>query len=176
MAFSFDATAGGATANSLCSVSEADDHLGGELYATEWAALDNDVPADLLTKQQALVKATRRLERFEFAGNPTYAGTQRLKHPRYGLSRDGGAYFDSTEVAEPFVAACAELALYYLRQNPSEVVDPALTPFKYLRIAGAVELEMRDRLPDEDEVPANVFNLIRPWLAVQPGGVRLLRA
>lgn len=169
MAFNFDATPGGASANSLCTVEFADDHLGGELYADEWTEAEEP------TKQKALAKATRRLERFEYLGDPTTT-TQSLKHPRYGLGRDGGSYYDGAEVAEPFKAACAELALYYLRQNPAEVVDPALKAFEYLRIAGAVELKMRDRLPDEDEVPANVLNLIRPWLSVQPGGVRLLRA
>ena len=175
MAFTFDATAGGATANSLCTVEFADDHLGGELYAAEWAALSNGVPAELLQKQQALVKATRRLERYEYAGGRV-TETQRLKHPRYGLMTDDGFALSSTEVIEQFRMACAELALHYLRQNPADVVDEGLRQFKRLKIAGAIELETRDQLPSTDDVPAHVLNLIRPWLSVGPASIRLLRA
>jgi hypothetical protein len=175
MAFSFDATPGGAVSNSLCTVEFADDYFGGALHAAEWLALSNSAPADLLKKQQALVAATRRLERFEYEGRRATEG-QRLKHPRAGLELDGAA-LTHADVVEQVKAANCELALHYLRNDPAAAVEEGLRQFKHLRVAGAIEMEMRDQLPSTDAVPDVVLNLIAPWLAAAAsGGVRLLRA
>lgn len=155
MPFTFDATPGSPTANSLCDVEFADDYLAGELYADEWLSLDNGVPADLQKKQRALVKATRRLKRFDY--------------------RDG--YFDTNgEVFELLRQATAELALHYLRSNPADLVEDSLRQFKHLRIAGAIEMEMRDQLPGTDTVPEHVMAMVAPFLTAGSGTVTLLRA
>jgi hypothetical protein len=173
MDFTFNATPGDPNANSYSTVEFANDHLAGELYASEWAVLGSS-GADLLQKQQALVKATRRLERFSYCGEVPESA-QRLKHPRLGLESDSGVYYSSEAVADPFREACAELALHYLRNDPSKLVEDGLRQFKHLRIAGAIELEMRDVLPDTEDVPAHVLSLIEPWLSETPGAVRLIR-
>ncbi len=175
MAFVFDATLGGATANSYCTVEFADDYLAGELYADEWTVLNNSVAADLLKKKQALVKATRRLERYEYKGHRSAYTGQRLKHPRYGLTTPEGFYYSANSIIEQMKMATAELALYYLKQDPTAVVDESLRQFTHLRIAGAVELEMRDQLPSDDRIPERVVNIFYEYILSGPGMTRLVR-
>jgi hypothetical protein len=176
MAFSFNATEGGSASNSLCTVEFADDHLGGDLHATEWAALSNANATHLLMKQQSLVKATRRLERFEYRGTVTNPpSVQRLKHPRAGLETQDGYVYDSATIIEAMKMACAELANYYLQRDPAALVEADLKQFKHLRIAGVIEMEMRDRLPSEEDIPASVRNLISPFLASGPNTIRIVR-
>jgi hypothetical protein len=175
MAFLFDATEGGTTSNSYCTVEFADDYFGGELYAAEWNALVNTNPPDLLKKEQALCKATRRLERLQWVSLPTHV-TQALKHPRFWLEDDHGYFYPQENVIPPVKFACCELALFYLRQDPTLVVDQALRQFKSLHVANVLEFEMREQLPNEDDLPPRVLNFIAPWLTAGPGGVRIVRA
>lgn len=170
MAFVFDPTEGGATANSYASVEYADDFLGGELYASAWDDADSG------EKQRSLVKATRRLERMFWKGFRTAYTGQALQHPRNGLEdRDGFFYNAHTIIPDVKHATCL-LALYYLAQDPAELTDESLRQFKHLRVAGALELEMRDQLPDRDDVPSEVVNLIWPYLTSGPGATRVVRA
>jgi hypothetical protein len=176
MAFIFDATDGGPLANSYASVQFADDYFAAELYAAEWLALSNSVSGDLVKKQAALVKATRRLEKESWKGfRSSYSG-QRLKHPRGWLIDDDGYWMTSQAVIEPIKHATCVLALFYLQNDPSQFVDYGLQQFDSLSIAGAIDLKMRGNAPTTDPLPDEVMNLVYRWLNSGPGQVRLSRA
>lgn len=175
MAFTFDATEGGPNANSYVTVAFADDYFGGELYAAEWTALGGS-GADLLKKQQALVAATRRLERCFWQGHRSGYTAQALQHPRYGLEDRDGFYYLGTAIIPDVKQACCRLALYYLQQNTGQLATEGLRQFSKLRIANVIDMEMRDSLPDRDDLPTDILNLIYPYMASGPGLVRLVRA
>jgi hypothetical protein len=178
MAFVFDATPKSPTATSLTTVQFADDYFGGELYASEWNTLNNATPADLLTKQQALVKATRRLDRLEYYGVPSDPN-QALRHPRLGIEKPDAvaySYYSADTVIQRVQEACCELALFYLRNDPSQTVDEGLRQFKRVQVTNAVEVEMRDGLPDPDALPAHVGAMLYPFISGGGGVTRLVRA
>jgi hypothetical protein len=173
MPFTFDATVGGATANSLTTVEFADEYFGASVYAAQWPA--TSAGADLVTKQQALATATRELDRLNWQGQRTNWNVQRLQWPRVGLEDRDGNYLASDSIPREIQEATCELALYYLQIDPDTVVDESLKQFKRLKIANVIDLEMRDGLPAESEMPARVIELISRWQQVS-GFTRVLRA
>ncbi|MEN3329018.1 MAG: hypothetical protein V7638_3825 [Acidobacteriota bacterium] len=175
MAFVLDATEGGATANSFCTVEFANDLLAGELYASDWPA--TDAGADLLTKQKALVTATRELNRLEWEGQRTDWNVQALQFPRVNLEDRDGNFVDPNTNPLELKEATVRLALYRLPRNPAVLVDESLLQFKRLKIAGAIELEMREGVPSEQDIPEQVWDLISRWLIIAgSGSVRVYRA
>src|ERR1051326_3624220 len=115
MAFLFDATVGGANSNSYPTVEYANDYADGSLYRSQWPA--GNTGADLLTKQQALVVATRDLERLTFAGTRASYSGQRLQFPRANLTDKDGFYISSTVMPSEILDACCEQALFRLQQH-----------------------------------------------------------
>lgn len=173
MAFVFDATTGGAAANSFATVEFADDYLGGSLYATDWPA--TSAGADLLTKQKALVTATRELNSRVWQGYKSDFDTQRLEFPRVGLYDRDGNSIDSTTIPEWLKEATCELALHRLQTDPDDIVAEELKQFKRLKIANVLDMEMRDGLPAEGDWPARVIELVTRYLQTA-GGTRVIRA
>jgi hypothetical protein len=106
MAVTFNATAGSATANSYCTVAEADDYHSTRLFATTWTL------ATTPTKEAALMWATRLLEgSITWTGIVTNAAVQVLQWPRQGMiARNLLAYVDSATIPVEVKNACAELA------------------------------------------------------------------
>lgn len=164
----FDSTQGGSQSTSYATRAEADEYFARQLYATLWNSATNTV------KETALMMACARLEAETYTGGRASA-TQRLTHPRAGLSDDDGYAYDSATVMRPLKEAQFALALHYLKNDPAEVVDESLRQFKHLRIAGALEIELRDTLPGRDSLPAHVLRLISRFLLSGPGQIRLVR-
>ncbi len=164
-----DATLGGADANSYQTRVEAADFFSNHLYATEWSSADNT------RKDNSLIRACLRLEQETYKGSKTNT-EQRLKHPRAYVEDDEGNWYDQDEIIRAMKEAQCELALYYLKQNPDDAVDPALKQFKRLHIANAINLEMRDQLPATDALPDHVLRMISHLMQSAPGQVRLVRA
>ena len=83
MAFTFDSTSGGTTANSYLSVTEANDYFGGRFGAEAWDGFTD------LQKKQLLSTATKKLESAVFGGSRA-TKTQSLAWPRINLIDQDG--------------------------------------------------------------------------------------
>lgn len=103
------ATAGAETANSYCTVAEAEAYHDTHLYATAWTAADED------QQIAALIWATRLLdEQVDWFGY-VESLTQALRWPRAGvLDREGRQYVSSTTIPTFLKRATAELARHLL--------------------------------------------------------------
>jgi len=131
MTITIDATAGGATANSYLSESDADAILAAQGHTT-WAALNTEV------KKAALISATRTLEQYNYSGSPT-STTQALRWPRGGmLSRDGNEVGSSTIPAD-MQYAVAELA--YQFQLSNRFTEAGTEGFSRIKVA-SIELDI----------------------------------
>lgn len=135
--------------NSYITRQDADLYFTERMYSEAWTAASSTL------KETALISATRRLEREQWVD---------------------GSYLGNVSMPSRIREACCELAIYYLKGDPSEQTDDSLRQFKRLHVAGAINLEMRDVLPDGDDLPTTVWRLIAPYLATFPGTVRLVRA
>ena len=175
MAFTFDSTVGGATANSYVAVTAADDYFTAHLEGSFWTALST------AQKQAALVQATNRLDMEVYAGLPTDVTTpQRLQFPRkYMMSRDiyfndaatatrtvtitytmGNSYLPDDAIPKELADATCEQALYYIKQVAGEFsVDDndleTLTGYKL----GPMDFKIKDGIKG-DRLPTKVKNLL----------------
>lgn len=159
MAFTFDATVGGASANSYVSVSEADDFFAAHLEGSLW-------PTALQQKQAALVMATNRIDRESFGGQRTFQNVQRLNWPRtWIVDRDvrhdpslidaysGFYYRDPNTIPNELKQATFEMALYYIKQVAGEnTVDDndleTLSTYKIGPLSVGIQTGIKaDRLP-----------------------------
>lgn len=120
MAFTFDSTIKGASANSYVSVEDANDYFGGHPRNNDWSAL---VP---LARQQFLVRATTRLDYEQYGGSVT-TSDQALQFPRLWLIArnydqtqnfveytNGNYYRDPEIIPRELKIATYELALWYV--------------------------------------------------------------
>lgn len=115
MAFTFDSTSGGVSANSYVSTSEADDYFTGHLEGEQWWE-----PLSSGRKQAALVQSSLRLEQEAFGGLKD-TDTQALSWPRQMVyDREGCDYRDRTVIPPELKIAVYELALYYLKKVSGE--------------------------------------------------------
>ncbi len=123
MAFVFDSTFGGASANSYVSVEDADDYFGGHPDGSLWEALTQ------LQKEQYLVRSTTRLD-YERFGGRREAIEQALQWPRtwiidrnheqhedYMDFKDGNYYQDPNILPREMGVATYQLALNYIEEK-----------------------------------------------------------
>lgn len=154
MAFTFDATVGGVSANSYVSVADADDYFTAHLDNSFWA-----VPT--AKKQAALVMATNRLEAERFGGETT-ASTQALEWPRmYVVDYNGHTpYIPSDTIPTQLKQATYELALYYLKRQAGEfsVDENDLETLSGYKL-GPMDFKIKDGIK-ADRLPTNVQNLL----------------
>lgn len=157
MTVTFDATAGGSSANSYVSVAMADDWMTKRLHAADWTAATN------AEKESALMWATRLLERYSWKGEPTTSGVspaQALRWPRsYVLDLDGNE-LDGTTIPDFLQEATTELAFSLIQDDRTE--DPDGIGFKRLKV-GPIELEP-DTVRSANTLPKTVMDLISPYL------------
>jgi len=114
MAFTFDATVKGATANSYVSVEDADDYFSGNIFNSSWIQLSNT------EKEQYLVFSTNRLETELYSGIPT-TDTQALAMPRKGvLDVNRINYLDEDTIPTRFKNAVLELVMQYIQEYKEE--------------------------------------------------------
>lgn len=110
MAFVFDATIGGASANSYLTVAQADDYFD--------SRYDNELYTDLTDeeKQRLLVTASRRLDAEHYAGR-SVTETQALQFPRV-VAYDRNYYpYQQNEIPVNLKNAVCELGYFYLQKD-----------------------------------------------------------
>lgn len=161
MATPFDASVGTATANSYCTVDDANVFLREQrLYASTWDACEN--------KEAALMWATREIDRFNFIGDIADYD-QALKWPRLNAYRPDGRLFASDEIPQPVKNATAELALWLSLADRS--VQPTGGEFSKVKV-GPIEVEYRDVPGGTDPVvtmPDTVRGLLQDLLRAMGG-------
>lgn len=163
-----DATVGGASANSLCTVEFADTYFSDErLGCSDWF-LD---PSD---KVPALIQATRRLEAEDYIGRKTNPDVQALKWPRV-MYREELIHSDTYEkpVASDVIPvdvkrACCELA-YAMRVRTGLLSTSDLEIFSSLKI-GDTTFDLRSG--GSNQLPSEVTVYLRKYLVTQ---YRLIR-
>ena len=144
MAVTIDATAGGASANSYLTLSDAQDIVDGmveDADVTAWASATTD------QKNRALYTATQRLDRERFLGARA-TDTQALQWPRTGVRkpdtyvntyatgfpfRISEDYFTDTEIPDQVKRAQVVLAVY-LNNNKDGIGLSGLEDFKNVQI------------------------------------------
>ena len=160
MAITFDATLGGASANSYISVETADDYFAMRVHADNWDA------ASTATKQKVLMDATRRLDRIEYTGEKT-ADTQALEWPRTGVTLRDETIDD--EIPARILDAVCELALAVLNSNIDTGVPEGVQSFT----VGGVSVALSG--PSSSSFPPEVDRLIAPLRFTPKGNVALKR-
>lgn len=184
MAFTFNSTAKGSTANSYVSVSEADDYFAGHLQKDLWDGKDTN------EKQILLVSATNRIDMEQWSGKKTTTA-QSLQWPRkYIQSRDtsylddmyvrvdfdsdGSTYYlDENTIPNELKQATYEVAIWFIvrQENDPHLIDEynqeVLTSFNLGPISGNIKSGMTvDRLPTPVK---RLLNAISPkgWIGGQ---------
>lgn len=151
MAFSFDTTVAGSSANSYVTESQASDYFGGRLDVAEYTA------ATSVSVQKALVMATSRLDADEYVGSIS-TNTQALKWPRYGVVTISG--WDNevvTAIPKRIRDACCELALAILKDT-AFLADTGLEAFVNVKI-GALDVTPRADYK-ANSLPAHVARML----------------
>ena len=145
-----DATAGGATTNSLITRADAQLYFDTRLDVAEWTAAGD---AD---KDRALIMASYRLDQEEYDGSKV-SDTQALKWPRYSTYDDDGYVHDHSTIPEPVQQACCELALALLKA-PTLLADTGLEGFEHTQVGS---LQVKPRMSRKaGTLPANVVRLL----------------
>ena len=118
----FDSTLGGSAANSYCALTDANDFFEFNVYATQWAAFDDDA------KRAALVQATFFLETVSYEGTRCSPATdddtlpQALSWPRSGAVCDG-VESSCAAIPKEIIQAQCLLALN-LATTPDSITGP----------------------------------------------------
>lgn len=159
-----DATVGGNTSNSYCTVAEADAYFDASLWTDDWTGATTD------TKTVALIMATRLLDsKYDWAGNqttltdqPSVGAGQRLRWPRSGvLDADGLGTIDDDVLPRQLKEATAEFAKQLLvsnRQADSDVETQGIMSIT----AGPISLSFKDGVTAK-VIPDAVAALLPPW-------------
>lgn len=104
MAFTFDSTISGTSANSYLSVTEANDYFGGRFGADAWDSFTDT------QKKQLLSTATKKLDAAKFGGQKKVR-TQALQWPRIMLIDQDGYSLDGV-VPQKLKEATCEMAYW----------------------------------------------------------------
>jgi hypothetical protein len=178
MAFTFDSTLQGGSANSYISTASAVDILGGDLNATEFLAT---VTA---SQEKLLVMATQRLEEESYRGSPT-STAQALKWPRIGVPDQrysGGAVagtlyyglatYDSTLMPAPLLRAVCCLAAA-LCKDTALLGDTGLEGFEHVQVG---PLDVTPRFGRKaGSLPADVVRYLRGLRTSTEGSIAVVR-
>ena len=142
------------TANSYCSLDNADTYHEKRLHKSDWTSASDD------NKEIALMWATRLLdEQVDWYGSK-HTTSQALRWPRSGvLMIDGDEFITSTEIPEWLYEATAEYARHLIIQDRQH--DPDTAGFKRIK-AGSLDItiDKRDRI---GHMPASVWSMIKPY-------------
>lgn len=144
-----------ATANSYCSVANADTYHEMRLHATDWTeATDSD-------KEKALMWATRLLDEQVQWNGYKYTTTQALAWPRSSVSTIDGDDFLYTEIPDFLKNATAEFARCLIVED--RTADPVTKGFKQIIVGdGEVDITI-DKHDRAKTIPPSVWTIIRPY-------------
>jgi hypothetical protein len=158
MAVIIDATVGTPTANSYCSVSDAEDYFLTRGFNDNWTSATD------AAKESALMWATRILDQQPWAGFK-WTLTQSLRFPRSGLTDRDRRYVPYDIIPQFLKEATAELAMALLGE------DRSLDEGGLVSVNGKVgpikdpDYYQRKLLPD------SVMEMILPYLTGVPNGM-----
>lgn len=155
----------GAAANSYASVSDADAYFATRLGASGWTSLTGSAGTD--TKGQALITATRMIDRQRWAGVPATGNNvnSSLAWPRSGVTDKYGDAVTSTGLPTDLVIGCEELALSLLEDESVQDTVAGGSNTKRVK-AGQVEVEFfRPTLGVLGRFPQVVQELLSQFLA-----------
>jgi hypothetical protein len=160
-----DATIGGSTSNSYCSLTEADAYFADRLNSSEWTSASQG------TKEKALITATRRIDEEQFVGYKV-SKDQALKWPRYNvLDEDGFFYFATDSIPERVKQAVFVTALELLRAD--FLAENYMGNFSYFS-AGTVQIKQFTQ-QSAGRLPSDAVRLLERFMTSANGG-RLVRA
>ena len=186
MAVSIDATAGGASANSYLTLSDAQDIVDGmveDADVTAWASATTD------QKNRALYTATQRLDRERFLGARA-TDTQALQWPRTGVRkpdtyvntyatgfpfRISDDYFTDTEIPDQVKRAQVVLAVY-LNNNKDGIGLSGLEDFKNVQIGSLNVTPDKTGAVGADRVPPLLERYLTGLRISGPGNIAIKRS
>lgn len=156
MAFVFDTTVKGSSANSYLSKALSEDMSYAHQYGDDWIS-------DKTSQERYLVAASKRLDEELYNGSPT-TDTQSLLFPRSGLYFDGNS-LDEDAIPPKFLDAVFELALHYARQKAGDITidtDAELFESKSESLdgLGSVSVTYKKNMK-QDELPQKVRSLLQ---------------
>ena len=186
MAVSIDATAGGASANSYLTLSDAQAIVDGmveDADVTAWASATDD------QKNRALYTATQRLDRERFLGAKA-TDTQALQWPRTGVRkpdtyvntyasgfpfRISEDYFTDTEIPDQVKRAQVVLAVY-LNNNKDGIGLSGLEDYKNVQIGGLNVTPDKTGAVGADRVPPLLERYLTGLRISGPGNIAIKRS
>jgi hypothetical protein len=186
MAVSIDATAGGASANSYLTLSDAQAIVDGmveDADVTAWASATTD------QKNRALYTATQRLDRERFLGARA-TDTQALQWPRTGVRkpdtyvntyatgfpfRISEDYFTDTEIPDQVKRAQVVLAVY-LNNNKDGIGLSGLEDFKNVQIGSLNVTPDKTGAVGADRVPPLLERYLTGLRISGPGNIAIKRS
>ena len=186
MASIFEATAGGASANSYLTLSDAQDIVDGmveDADVTAWASATTD------QKNRALYTATQRLDRERFIGARA-TDTQALQFPRTGVRkpdtyvntyatgfpfRISEDYFTDTEIPDQVKRAQVVLAVY-LNNNKDGIGLSGLEDFKNVQIGSLNVTPDKTGAVGADRVPPLLERYLTGLRISGPGNIAIKRS
>ena len=186
MAVSIDATAGGASANSYLTLSDAQAIVDGmveDADVTAWASATTD------QKNRALYTATQRLDRERFLGAKA-TDTQALQWPRTGVRkpdtyvntyatgfpfRISEDYFTDTEIPDQVKRAQVVLAVY-LNNNKDGIGLSGLEDFKNVQIGSLNVTPDKTGAVGADRVPPLLERYLTGLRISGPGNIAIKRS
>jgi hypothetical protein len=185
MAVSIDATAGGASANSYITLSEANTFVEAMISSTDvskWTTGTDD------TRNRALAAAAQRLDRERFLGAKA-TDTQSMQWPRTGVRkpdtylntyatgfpfRISEDYFTDTEIPDQIKRAQIELAVY-LHNNTDGISLGGLEDFKSVQVGSISVTPDKSGAIGADRVPPMFERYLTSLRISGPGNIAIRR-
>jgi DnaT-like ssDNA binding protein len=164
----FDATPGGAAANSYATVAEATDYHASRLYSTSWT---NAVNA---TREAALMMAARLLDASPKAWTGSASTeTQALGWPRTGMLNRNGFAIAVDAVPKELKEAQAEFARQLIdadRTVDNSIINKGISSIK----AGSVQIAFENLVTENSVLVARSVRELNALAAVLPDAVKFL--
>jgi hypothetical protein len=186
MAVSIDATAGGASANSYITLTEANTFVEAMISSTDvskWTTGTDD------TRNRALAAAAQRLDRERFLGAKA-TDTQSMQWPRTGVRkpdtyvntyatgfpfRISEDYFTDTEIPDQIKRAQIELAVY-LKNNVDGISLGGLEDFKSVQVGSISVTPDKSGAIGADRVPPMFERYLTSLRISGPGNIAIRRS
>ena len=186
MAVSIDATAGGASANSYITLTEANTFVEAMISSTDVAKWDTGTDD---TRNRALAAAAQRLDRERFLGARA-TDTQSMQWPRTGVRkpdtyvntyatgfpfRISEDYFTDTEIPDQIKRAQIELAVY-LKNNVDGIGLGGLEDFKSVQVGSINVTPDKSGAIGADRVPPMFERYLTSLRISGPGNIAIRRS
>ena len=186
MAVSIDATAGGASANSYITLTEANTFVEAMISSTDVAKWDTGTDD---TRNRALAAAAQRLDRERFLGARA-TDTQSMQWPRTGVRkpdtyvntyatgfpfRISEDYFTDTEIPDQIKRAQIELAVY-LKNNVDGIGLGGLEDFKSVQVGSISVTPDKSGSIGADRVPPMFERYLTSLRISGPGNIAIRRS